>query len=239
MFVQAKHFTNASRGVGDIRRIVVHTAEIQEHRDSAEDVAEFFRTTTKEVSAHKCVDNNTIVDCVRLEDIAFHAKGDNEGTVGYELSGFAKQTRAQWRDAYSLDVIELFCQDAAKLCKIHDIPMRWLTADQERRRVKGFVTHKIVSQVFGAGIRSDPGPNFPFDLVEKRVKELLAPSSANLVYVILDESGQVSLATSATAKNTMPSRLHRLETFFTNQLVLIDKELQEDNDIVIRRRRVT
>jgi N-acetyl-anhydromuramyl-L-alanine amidase AmpD len=167
-FVEANSFRQANRT--SIDRIVIHTAQIQEHRDSAEDVASFFSNPSTNVSAHYCIDNNTIVQCVRDEDIAFHAFGDNDSTLGFELSGFAGQTHEQWRDPYSDMVVERAAKLAAEKCKKYGIPVRWLTPDQERRRRKGFVTHKIVSDVWGDSIRSDPGPHFPYGKFLNRVE---------------------------------------------------------------------
>lgn len=177
MFVQASSFTNSNRGAGDIERIVWHTAEIQEHRDSAEDVAAFFAKPSTEVSAHATIDNTTIVECVRDADIAHHARGDNTDTLGYELSGFAKQTKADWHDAYSTRMLKRAAAYVAPKCVLHSIPPRWLTPDQERRRARGFVSHKVVSDVFGEGIRSDPGKFFPYAEFSEMVREEIAKLS--------------------------------------------------------------
>jgi N-acetyl-anhydromuramyl-L-alanine amidase AmpD len=169
LFMQARHYREADRRTGDIDRLVWHTAEIQEHRDSAEDVARFFQTTSTPVSAHYTVDNNTVVQCVQLEDIAFHALGDNTATVGFELSGFAGQTHDQWRDDYSRAVIENAAKTAAKIVADHNIPVRWLTATELKLGRRGLVTHRLVSDVFGDGIRSDPGTQFPYKLQIARI----------------------------------------------------------------------
>jgi N-acetyl-anhydromuramyl-L-alanine amidase AmpD len=170
LFMQARHFREADRRTGDIDRLVWHTAEIQEHRDSAEDVARFFQTTKTPVSAHYTVDNNSVVQCVQLKDIAFHALGDNTASVGFELSGFAGQTHEQWGDDYSRAVIDNAAKTAAKLVAEHNIPVRWLTAAELKAGRRGLVTHKLVSDVFGDGIRSDPGTQFPYKLQLERIQ---------------------------------------------------------------------
>lgn len=174
-FVRANSYRVASRGVNDVHRIVFHTAEIQEHRDSAEDVASYFSNPTTKVSAHACVDNDTLITCVWDKDVAFHAFGDNNNTLGLEMSGYAKQTAAQWNDAYSKAMLNRAAKWVADKATKYSIPVRWLTPAQERALAKGFVTHKIVSDVWGDGIRSDPGPNFPYEAFLKLVKENMAP----------------------------------------------------------------
>lgn len=215
-FVQARHFANASRGVGDIHRLVVHTAEIQETRDSAEDVARFFATTSAKVSAHACGDNNTVVECVRDEDIAFHALGDNERTLGFEFSGFAGQSFAQWRDQYSTDMLLLAAKWFAAKATRYSIPLRWLTPEQERARAKGFVTHKVVSDVWGEGIRSDPGANFPFDSFLRMVAANMKPAAETWARLKLLTGEGRELASSGRFGEKPSTQAAKLAAFLSN-----------------------
>jgi N-acetyl-anhydromuramyl-L-alanine amidase AmpD len=144
--------------------------EIAEKDDTAERCANFFSNPSTQVSAHYCIDNNTVVQCVADKDVAFHAFGDNDRTLGFELAGFAGQTEAQWRDNYSDKVVENAAKLAAEKAKKYGIPARWLTPAEEKARKKGFVTHKVVSDVWGDGIRSDPGRHFPYGRFMNRVK---------------------------------------------------------------------
>ena len=234
-FVQANSFQNADRGVGDIRRIVIHTAEITETRDAAESIASFFSNPTTSVSAHACIDNDSIVECVRDEDIAFHALGDNNATLGYELSGFAGQTKAQWEDDYSDKVVERAARYCAEKAKKYGITTRWLTAGQERNRESGFVTHAIVSQVFGEGIRSDPGANFPYDRFMERVKFHIA-ASQKWQWTISDAvvGGKGELARSAPTVIGAEER-DRVDLFLHNHIDLIVKEGKDDGRVVLDR----
>ena len=98
-FVKSPNFTPATaRPIGVL---VIHTMEIAERKDAAEICARWFASRVSRVSAHYCVDANSIVQCVREKDIAWHARGGNANSVGVELAGFARQTRADWADAYS------------------------------------------------------------------------------------------------------------------------------------------
>lgn len=233
LHVQARHFDTASRGISDIERLVVHTAEIQEHRDSAEDVAEFFRTTGTAVSSHVVIDNNSTIRCVLDKDIAFHAKGDNLATLGAELSGFAKQSFAEWRDEYSRDVVERFAVWAAGKCERYHIPPRWLTRTQEAARLKGLVTHAIVSDVFGEGIRSDPGQFFPFELAQKRIRFHMKPTLA--VFVLMDGEGDEIARSLAYDIRDPKEEADRFALFEKNRRALMLKELRLDGDYRVTR----
>jgi hypothetical protein len=235
LFIQAKHFQQASRGVGDIRRIVIHTAEITEKPDSAENVAKFFAGGTVVASSHIVVDNNSIVECVRDEDIAFHAQGDNAATLGVELAAFAGQTKAQWEDDYSNMVVERAARWSAMKASKYGISARWLTAGQERNRESGFVTHAIVSQIFGEGTRSDPGANFPFDFFMQRVKFHMA--KAELWQWTLSDAvtgGVGELARSAPTSIGAQER-DRLASFLANHLDLILREGKADGRVILDR----
>ena len=98
-FVESPNFTPATRRAIDV--VVMHTMEIRERPDAAEICARWFATPVSQVSAHYCVDANSVVQCVREKDIAWHARGGNTSSVGVELAGFARQTSAEWADRYS------------------------------------------------------------------------------------------------------------------------------------------
>jgi N-acetyl-anhydromuramyl-L-alanine amidase AmpD len=233
MFVEANSFRRSDRAVGDIRRIVIHTAEIQERRDSAEDVAGFFSNPSTSTSAHACIDNNSVVECVKDKDVAFHALGDNDATLGYELSGFAGQSKAEWDDAYSKQVVERTARYTAGKAHLYGIPARWLTAGQERARESGFVTHAIVSQVFGEGIRSDPGRFFPYDLFMERVKVHMAKLQ-KVQFVLSDTTKLAELARSLPAQ-VGAEEADRLRTFLSNQNARILRDLKQDGRVILDR----
>lgn len=172
-FVEANSFQNASRTKADIDRIVVHTAEIELSAGAAEAIAGFFSNPTTEVSAHKCSDSDSVVRCVRDEDIAFHAAGDNPNTLGIEICTRASTSKEKWARPEHQAALHVAARTCAEWAVLYDIPARWLTADQERNHERGFVTHKIVSDVFGEGIRSDPGAEFPYIKFMALVKQAM------------------------------------------------------------------
>lgn len=111
-----------------------------------------------------------MVRCVRDEDIAWHAQGDNERSLGLEIATRAARTKEWWAGGEGTAFLRTAAKTCADWAVIHNIPARWLTETQLRNNAAGFVTHKMVSAVFGDGIRSDPGAEFPY----KRFMALVA-----------------------------------------------------------------
>src|SRR5262249_47184903 len=125
-FVQARNYTKANRTAVDV--IVIHTMESPEKPDTAENVANWFAgATAPQASAHYCIDANSIVQCVRDQDIAWHAPGANSNGLGFEHAGKAAQTRGDWADDYSTKELALSAKLASEKCKQYGIPVVWLS----------------------------------------------------------------------------------------------------------------
>lgn len=163
----------SSRSGHPIERIVMHTVEGSEVSTAAEGVANYFKSNSRRVSAHYCVDNDSIVSCVSEEEVANHAAGDNFESIGIELAGKAGQTAAQWADSFSKAELVLAAKLVADICKRRGIPAKQLSDSELRNRVRGIVSHDAVSRVFGDDIRDDPGPNFPWAKFLGDVRALL------------------------------------------------------------------
>lgn len=169
-FVKARNFT-ASTGKRPVRLIVIHSMEAPEKGETAENVANFFHTTPSKVSAHLCIDNNSIVQCVLDNDVAFAAPGANRDGVHLELAGFAKQTEAEWLDAFGVLLLDQAANAAAQYALKFDIPVRRLTsAELADKKSKGIVGHSQVSEVFPGHGHTDPGKGFPWEFFLERVR---------------------------------------------------------------------
>ena len=160
-FVESPNFTPATRSGIDV--VVMHTMEISERPDAAEICARWFATPVSRVSAHYCVDVNSIVQCVREKDIAWHARGANTSSVGVELAGFARQTSAEWGDGYSTALLERAAPLVADVCRRKRIPIRWLVADDLVAGRRGITGHSEVSKAYRKSDHWDPGPGFPIE----------------------------------------------------------------------------
>jgi len=173
-FVQARHF-RANGGRRAVRLIVIHSMEAPEKGDTAENVARFFQTTDRPASAHLCIDNDSVVRCVRDDDVAFAAPGANADGVHLELAGFARQTETEWLDAFGVLMLERAADVAAQYCLKYDIPARRLTnAQLADASAKGIVSHAQVSETFKKSDHTDPGSGFPWQFFLERIARNLA-----------------------------------------------------------------
>lgn len=159
--VQAKHYHKGR--IRPVRLVVVHDMEWPETVSTAEDCAHMFATMTRQASAHVCVDNNSAVRCVADSDTAWAAPGANADGLQLEMAGFARQTRAQWLDAYSTAMLGQAAKVVAAWCKKYAIPARRLTAAELKAGHKGIIGHIDATKAYG-GSHTDPGPGFPWDV---------------------------------------------------------------------------
>ena len=168
-FVESPNKTETSGRTFDA--VVMHTMEIAERPDAAMICARWFATPVSQVSAHYCVDAQTVLQCVREKDIAWHARGGNAHTIGVELAGFARQTAEGWEDAYSTGVLRHASVLVADVCRRRRIPVRWLDADDVRAGRRGITGHAEVSAAYRQSDHWDPGPGFPVESFLDRVRQ--------------------------------------------------------------------
>lgn len=158
-FIQARNYTKGRETRIDV--VVLHTMEAPEKPDTAEAIARYFATTTRDASAHYCVDSNSIVQCVRDEDVAWAAPGANSDGIQIEHAGYARQTRGDWEDDFSKGMLELSARLAAEKCREYRIPVVWLYPADLRAGRRGITSHDNVSKAFGRSTHYDPGKGFP------------------------------------------------------------------------------
>jgi N-acetyl-anhydromuramyl-L-alanine amidase AmpD len=174
-FIQARNYTRGPRR-NRIDLIVIHDMEAPEKGTTAEAVARYFQSNVQ-ASAHYCIDSNSIVQCVRDSDIAWHAPGANHNGIGLEHAGYARQTRHEWFDAYSTKMLLLSAKLTARLCKKYGIPVRFVSPPGLMNEERGITTHRAVSAAFRRSSHTDPGTAFPMEwyLIQVR-RELRALS---------------------------------------------------------------
>lgn len=168
-FVQAKYAEVTYPRVNKRTLIVIHTMENPEKPYQAENVALWFagRTTTAApaASAHYCIDEDSIVQCVRETDGAWHAGPVNGYSIGIEHSGYASQSNVDWNDRSSQAILQRSAILAAGICKRYGIAVEKVTLEQLKSHTAiGFCGHVDVTEALTAGKgHTDPGVNFPWD----------------------------------------------------------------------------
>ena len=174
-FVQAKHFYSNGN---DPKLIVIHDMEYPENNQGASWCADFFAgPNAPSASAHYAVSATEIVQMVKNTDGAWHTPGMlggkeiNRFSIGVEHAGYAKQTRDEWLDDYSMQELELSAGLVALLCHEHSIPPVKLSVDDLKAgNMHGICGHADCTKASGSGSHWDPGPNFPWDWYMGRVK---------------------------------------------------------------------
>jgi hypothetical protein len=185
-WIPAKNFTKASRRPGDVHWLVIHTMEAAEKPTTAEAVAHWFGgASAPKASAHYCIDNDSVVRCVRLEDVAWAAPGANRYGIQYELAGYAKQAPTDWDDPFSVSMLALAAVQLAMDSVRFDVPIRRITVDELKqaralysvgkpvpRELWGICGHHDTSQAWKLSSHYDPGPNFPWVTFIEQVNEI-------------------------------------------------------------------
>jgi hypothetical protein len=184
-FIQARNYTRVGSPARSIDLIVIHTMEYPERPTGAEWCANYFAgVSAPKASAHYMVDNDTIVQGVRDEDVAWAAPGANSNGIQIEHTGYAAQSKPNWEDPFSAAMLELSAKLTAKLCARHNIPVRFVDVDGLKRGVRGITTHNAVSLAFRRSNHTDPGPNFPMAAYLAAVKAVTAPEPPKEVDIV-------------------------------------------------------
>jgi len=161
-FVQARNYTPANRT--HIKWIMIHTMEASEKPGTAEAVASWFAgPSAPRASAHYCVDNDSIVQCVRDQDVAWACGGANRFGLHIELAGRAAQDAAGWADDYSKQMLARAVGLCKDLAREWSIPVVKLSPQQMRGGVSGFVGHIDGTIAFRKSTHVDPGKSFPWE----------------------------------------------------------------------------
>jgi len=174
-FIQSPHYYRGRQR--PLRLIVWHDMEVVNGATAAENVARNFADPNgRKSSAHVCVDLDSEVECVKLQDTAWHAPGANADGCGIELAGYARQSAAEWASPASEATLRRAAVWVASKPELRVIPVRFLTdAQLADRKTPGHTTHAQVSRVFKLSTHTDPGPNFPAAHVLQLVSQALNP----------------------------------------------------------------
>lgn len=151
-FIQAKGYTPS---VGrTVALIVMHSMEDPDKPDTAEGVAAWFaglRGTPPKASAHICCDMDSIVQCVKPEDVAWGAQGGNSISYHIEQAGFAHWTHEEWLSPDSSSMLTLAASHVKLACDHFGLPVAELTQEEVAALIRDSLIrqHKISGTVSG------------------------------------------------------------------------------------------
>lgn len=203
----------------NILYLVIHTVEAPEAPNTAENIAQgWFARREAQSSAHWCLDSNSRVRCVEDKDVAWAAPGANSTGLQYELAGYAAQSSSQWRDAYSLSLLDNVAQQCAKDAKKYGIPIVHLSVSDILAGKKGFIGHIDATNAFSHGVgHTDPGKSFPWDYFLNLVRKYAGQSASNASTSI--SGGNVSVL----ALGSRGDRVRTLQRTFNDKWIKPNK----------------
>lgn len=176
-FVAARYFTKTNGR--NIRLQILHTMQAPEKPNTAEAVANWWHgATSPKTSAHYCYDSDSEVQCVRDQDVAYAAPGANHDGLHHELSGYAQQSMAEWKDPFSLAMLARCARRVSDRCDLYGHPKTWLSDREVEVGREGITHHAVVSRVYKRSSHWDVGPNFPVDFFIDLVRAAPLLSSA-------------------------------------------------------------
>lgn len=157
--------------------LVLHSGETPLRGGYAQSITNWANTSNAEASWHWFVDPIAIVSMVDPIYAAWHASEANPMSEGFEQSGYARFSRNEWTTAEGMKQIDNLGWLMAQRALANGIPMRWLTTDEVEavtkrgnRSIRGFCLHRQIDPE----TRTDPGDNYPFDLLTARVNSYMA-----------------------------------------------------------------
>ena len=91
------------------------------------------------------------------------------------IPGYARQTRDEWLDELSLNHIKGVAKFIVTKSRIDGIPLIKTTPEKMKTGLGGICSHHDVSLAWGATNHTDPGSNFPWDVLLNEVAKLSVP----------------------------------------------------------------
>lgn len=118
------------------------------------------------------------VDWVDLADAAcgpYHAPPINKTWWAICIPGYAAQTRDQWLDTPSRSFIRCVARFIVDRAARDGFELRRPSIAELRGGAGGYCSHGDVARAWGQTDHTDPGPNFPWDVLAADIADLSAP----------------------------------------------------------------
>ncbi len=124
------------------------------------------------VSPHFISDPRESVQVLSWDRIGYHLGNGNNRCIGFEVTGYASMTRAEWLAGDALSALRNQAECMALAAAHFGWNLRWLSlAEIAAGNVTGFITHNDARQIWGGTTHTDPGPGYPYDVVMKMVQQ--------------------------------------------------------------------
>lgn len=114
---------------------------------------------------HEIVDKDTVAVTAAITENVNGAKGDNTYAYHICMLGYAEQSREQWLDPTSREIIRNAAERGAAFLKSQNLPGVKLTPSDIQQQKRGVEGHGDVSAAFVPGGHTDPGADFPWDVM--------------------------------------------------------------------------
>ncbi len=92
------------------------------------------------------------------------------------MPGYARQTHDEWLDAASRSGIRAVAKFIVEKCRLDGIPMIRRSVAELKAGLGGYCGHADVSLAWGKSTHTDPGPLFPWEVLDAEIRALTTPS---------------------------------------------------------------
>lgn len=148
--------------------LTLHCTEGHEGLRKDDDVAAMFARAdlAKPRSCHYVNDSDSVTRCLDEMAVGWHCgTTGNSRSIGIEFCGRARQSQAEWLDELSRPMLAIGARLIREICDRHGLPLNFLDAAALSAGLRGVTTHAEVSKAWHESTHTDPGPNFPIEML--------------------------------------------------------------------------
>lgn len=177
MKVSGIHFVQGKNAYSDVDGkkygIAVHNTA---NNASAVAEASYATRRTDGVSAQFYADRTTVIQSLDTNTRAGHAGSSigNDNAIAFEFTGTNDKSRQWWLENVNWSLVGRVTAD---VCRYHNIEVRRASVAEMKTnpKVRAFYSHDDMRRAWGGTTHTDPGPNFPWDVLFANVNTHLNP----------------------------------------------------------------
>lgn len=130
----------------------------------------------------------------------FHAPPLNKTWWSICIPGRANQTRDEWLDEESYAGIRAVARFIAEKAELDGFPLEYVDAAGLKGGRGGYTSHWEVSKAWRQTDHTDPGTNFPWDVLADEIRRLTTPTTPTIEELIMSGSFSIIAVHSSGAK---------------------------------------